>query len=195
MKLAETLSDLVDQLRHEGVDFAVIGGLAASARGEARFTRDVDIAVSVVRDAEAERLIFKLSEAGYEILGTVEQDATTRLAAARLRHDSGVVCDLMFATSGIEPEIVDSAKTIELFPQLHVPTASAETLLAMKTLSATPQRPRDLGDIRAILGANPAFDESVVRQLLELMEARGYGRGQTLVDKWEGLLTQLSDQD
>ena len=35
---------------------ALVGGLAVSARAEPRFTRDVDLAVAVVSDDEAERL-------------------------------------------------------------------------------------------------------------------------------------------
>ena len=97
MKLAEALRDLVTHLNEDGVEFAVVGGLAASAHGEARFTRDVDIAVSIVDDAQAEALLFGLSSRGYVVVTTVEQDAAERLATARLRHRNGVVCDLAFA--------------------------------------------------------------------------------------------------
>src|SRR5690606_32344572 len=117
----------------------------------------------------------------------VEQDATGRLATARLRDPEGVVCDLAFATAGIEREVVGRAESLELFPGLEVPTASVESLLAMKVLSATPQRPRDLEDIRAMLVANPGFDQSAVAELLETIERRGYGRGQRLLDKWSEL--------
>jgi hypothetical protein len=36
---------------------ALVGGLAVSVRAEVRFTRDVDIAVRVASDAEAEALV------------------------------------------------------------------------------------------------------------------------------------------
>jgi predicted nucleotidyltransferase len=47
MQLADSLKVLARHLDAIDAPFAVIGGLAASARGEARFTRDIDLAVSV----------------------------------------------------------------------------------------------------------------------------------------------------
>lgn len=184
MKLADALQDLVRDLREQGAAFAVVGGLAASARGEVRFTRDVDVAVAVGSDEAAEALLFGLSRRGYVVVATVEQEATSRLATARLRHRDGIVCDLAFATSGIEGEVVRSAETLEIFPDVLVPTASPAALLAMKTLSVNPQRPRDLEDIRAILAANPALREAEVTLLLEAVQTRGYARGQDLLEKW-----------
>jgi Nucleotidyl transferase AbiEii toxin, Type IV TA system len=184
LKLAEALLSLVQRLEGHGVRFAVVGGLAASARGEARFTRDVDVATAVDTDEDAEAVVFSLQQAGYLLLATVEQDAAKRLATARLRNPQGIVCDLIFATSGIEREVVESAEPLELFEHVLVPTATAEALLAMKTLSASAKRARDLEDIRAILLENPSFDEARVKELLGTIERRGYARGQRLLEKW-----------
>lgn len=54
MKLALVLRDLSADLSQIGVSFAVVGGIAASARGEPRFTRDVDVVVAVSGDEQAE---------------------------------------------------------------------------------------------------------------------------------------------
>ena len=191
MKLADSLRDLARHLRAIHVDFAVIGGLAASARGEARFTRDIDIAVSVEGDTRAEEILFELGQRGHRVIATVEQELVGRLATARSIDARGVVCDLVFATCGVEREVVALAQEIELFPGADLPTASVEALLAMKTLSAVPARPRDLGDIQAMVRANPEFDENVVHGLLMTIEARGYARGQVLMKKWEELKRQL----
>jgi hypothetical protein len=80
---------------------------------------------------------------------------------------------------------------IEIFPGILVPTASAEAIVAMKILSATPQRPRDLGDIQAILRASPTLDHARISTLLELITARDYSRGQDLVEKWRRLRVEL----
>lgn len=191
MKLAKGLVDLSRQLSDAGVPFALVGGIAASARGEARFTRDIDVAVVVQDDAEAEKVVFLLVEQGYLVTATVEQEVTGRMATARLRNANGIVCDLIFATTGIESEIVQEAELVEVFSKVHVPTATAEALLAMKTLSATPQRPRDSGDIQAIVLANPDFDESRVLHYLNAINQRGCARGQQLEQKWMQLRTQL----
>lgn len=54
--LAPLLRTVVGQLQAVPVAHALVGGLAVSVRTEPRFTRDVDLAVGVVDDAEAETL-------------------------------------------------------------------------------------------------------------------------------------------
>jgi hypothetical protein len=191
VKLARVLGELGRELELNGVAYAVVGGLAASARGEARFTRDIDVALPVDNDEQAEQCIHQFVRNGYVVVATVKQDATQRLATARLRRPDGSVCDLIFATSGIERETIESAQRIESFPGLLVPTASAEAIVAMKVLSATSQRPRDLGDIQAILRANPTLDHDRISTLLELIATRGYSRGQDLAEKWRKLRVEL----
>ena len=56
----ETLADL-------GYPWALVGGLAVSARAEPRFTRDVDFAVALKSDREAEVLILAVQARGYRI--------------------------------------------------------------------------------------------------------------------------------
>src|SRR5688572_14083173 len=95
----------LDQLRRP---WALVGGMAISARTEPRFTRDVDVAVVVASDADAERLVVSLKERGFAILALVEHEALGRLATVRLvshgEAAAGVVVDLLFASSGIEAE-------------------------------------------------------------------------------------------
>jgi hypothetical protein len=191
MKLAAALAALGRELEARGTPYALVGGIAASARGEARFTRDIDVAVVVSGDDEAEDLLFRLRGRGYVPIATVEHELAKRLATARLRDPNGVVCDLIFASSGIERETVDTAEVTEVFPDCSVPTACVETLLAMKVLASTSARPRDAGDIRAMVLANPTFDEARVKAYLTLVEQRGYARGQRLLPKWRKLRKQL----
>jgi hypothetical protein len=141
LKLARVLGELAALLEGQGTPYAVVGGLAASARGEARFTRDIDVALMVDNDDQAEQCIHGFVQQGYVVIATVEQVTTHRLATARLRHPDGVVCDLIFATCGIESEVVASAQRVEVFPGKWVTTATAESMIAMKVLSATAKRP------------------------------------------------------
>ncbi len=79
--------------------FALIGGLAVSARSEPRFTRDADFVVAVSSDAEAESVAYDLMQAGYRLMTMLEQDARGRLAGLRLLSPATpVVIDLMFAS-------------------------------------------------------------------------------------------------
>src|SRR4051812_17183338 len=104
-------------LGEEGQAAALVGGLAVSARTEPRFTRDVDLALSVRDDRHAERVVQHLLSHGYRVLGIVEQEAVKRLATVRFGQpgetSAGVVADLLFASSGIEPEIVAAAEPLE----------------------------------------------------------------------------------
>jgi hypothetical protein len=67
-----------------GARWAVIGGLAVAFRAEPRFTKDVDLAVAVADDAEAEGIVNRLQVRGYALTSLVEQDYVKRLATARL---------------------------------------------------------------------------------------------------------------
>ncbi|MDX2020657.1 MAG: hypothetical protein SF187_10470 [Deltaproteobacteria bacterium] len=109
----------------------------------------------------------------------------------RLEARTRAACDFIFATTGIEAEIVRNASATEVFADVLVPTATAEALLAMKTLASTPQRPRDAGDIRAIVLANPDFDEAKVIEYLRTIAQRGCARGQDLEEKWRRLRREL----
>src|SRR5258706_9470243 len=55
--IERALAAAVDSLRSAKREFALVGGLAVSVRAEVRFTRDVDLAVRVADDADAERLM------------------------------------------------------------------------------------------------------------------------------------------
>ena len=94
------------------VHFALIGGLAVSARSEPRFTRDVDLIVDTPTDEDAERLIRSLMGRGYGIHAQLEQKTINRLATCRLierdKEDS-VIVDLFFANFGIEAEVLTAA--------------------------------------------------------------------------------------
>lgn len=187
MKLASVLRDLTADLTQLGASFAVVGGIAASARGEPRFTRDVDVAVAVSGDEQAEGILFQLGRLGYVVRATVEHDAVGRLATARLQHSSGVICDLIFATCGVEAEIVGDAESLDVFDDVEVMTATTEGLLAMKVLSATDQRPRDLEDIRSLIQAQAVYDERRLVELLGLITERGFDRRQDLFAKWSAI--------
>lgn len=186
-RLESALEQLCHALASHGQSFALVGGLAVSARAEPRFTRDLDVAVVASDDEAAERVVHQLVQAGYQVLATVEQDSAHRLATARLlppgETPSGIVADLLFASSGIERELISSATTTDLFPGLVMPVATVGHLLALKVLSLTDARPQDLVDIRSLLAVAKKADVEQARQALELIEGRGFGRGKRLIDE------------
>ena len=131
MLLLEALEQVLSHLQDQGARAAVLGGLAVSVWTEPRFTRDVDLAVAVQDDAVAELLIRRLTERGYRLVATVEQKVAARLATARLlppgESEEGMIVDLLFASSGIEPEIVDAAVDVDIGGSTPVCSVSAST--------------------------------------------------------------------
>jgi predicted nucleotidyltransferase len=186
------LVDIVRELTERGRQFALVGGLAVSIRAEVRFTRDVDIAVAVNDDADAESLIFELKQSGYMPIVTVEHELRARLSTVRLLSTVGIKVDLLFASCGIEPEIVQRATSVELKDSTRMPVASSEELIAMKILSMTEQRLQDRMDVQRLIQFGVDLDMDRVRNNLALITERGYHRDQDLLSKLNLVLNQLA---
>ncbi|MDQ3350952.1 MAG: nucleotidyl transferase AbiEii/AbiGii toxin family protein [Actinomycetota bacterium] len=186
-----SLVDAVGALRGVGARSALVGGLAVSARAEPRLTRDADFAVAVGSDEDAERVVRALIAEGYALLAAVEQEAVGRLATVRLTRATdqhSTVTDLLFASSGIEPEIVDAAEDIEIVPGVVVPVATIGHLIATKLLARDDRsRPTDADDLRALASRAEAVDWRQAEIAVALITARGFARGRDL----EASLTQL----
>jgi hypothetical protein len=148
--------------------------------------------VALASDAEAEALIRKLRAQGYRIEAVVEQDAVGRLATVRLTRSSeprGPVIDLLFASSGIEPEVVAAAESIEVLPNLTMGVARVGHLIALKVLSRDDvTRPQDLVDLRALLRVASLDELTRARDSLALIAVRGYHRDRDLMSDINALL-------
>lgn len=177
-------------IERRGLGYCLVGGFAVSVRTEPRFTRDLDLAVAVHDDAEAERLTSSLLDAGFHAEAMVEQDAVGRLATVRLVDADGWRVDLLFASSGIEAELVAAATPLDVLPGLVVPVASLGHLVALKLLARDDDtRPQDAGDLRALRDAATDDDVTEASRAVTLIDQRGYGRGRDLpaaLDAWIG---------
>jgi ActR/RegA family two-component response regulator len=191
-RLESALRNIVRDLDELGWRFALLGGFAVSAHVEPRTTKDVDVAVLVEGDADAESLAFALSQRGYTVDSTVEHKKTGRLATLRTMSPSGAVVDLLFASSGIEPEVVASASELEILDGLIVPVATVAHLIAMKILARDDRmRPQDRLDLAGLFRKATAEDITVAIKALELIDQRGYGRGRQLLDELQHALDEL----
>jgi predicted nucleotidyltransferase len=184
MLLLEALEHVLSRLEEQGVQVALLGGLAVSAWTAPRFTRDVDLAVAVRADADAERLIRDLSARGYRLTTTVEQKAAGRLATARLlapgETEEGIVVDLLFASSGIESEVVEAALDVHIGASGVVRVARVGHLVALKLLSQDSARPQDAVDLHALRSVLDADQIELAREACNLITCRGYNRGRDL---------------
>lgn len=173
------------ELNKQPQAWALVGGLAVSVRTEPRFTRDLDLAVAVTNDSEAESLVHRLHSAGFQTFATVEHEKTKRLATARIApfgsSPRGLVLDVLFASSGIEAEICMAAENLLVFPDISVPVATIHHLIALKVLSRDDRtRPQDSADLRQlIINASPA-DLKLAITAAHLIEHRGFNRDRDL---------------
>lgn len=169
-----------------------------SVRTEPRLTRDADLAVAVAGDRDAEALVLALQGRGWRVAAAIEQDAAGRLATVRLapagKDAAGTVVDLLFASSGIEPEIVAAAESIEAVPGLDVPVARVGHLIALKVLARDDRtRPQDRVDLAALLRSAGDAALAEARESLALVARRGFQRGRDLLAALEAALTEFRD--
>jgi len=182
--LAAALIRARTELERLGVRWALVGGLALAVRAEPRQTRDVDLAIVVSNDTEAEFLVRELTSRGFRFLeedAVMEHSPSKRLAVVRLQPPPGdersAVVDLLFHSSGIEQEVVAAADELEVFPGLQLPVATRGHLIALKVLAS---RPQDVADADSLLRFANGDDIAQAREALDLIERRGCDRGKDL---------------
>ena len=194
-RLQRALTRLATDLRQLEVRWALVGGLAVSARGEPRTTRDVDLAVAVEDNPELESLVRDLQARGYRIASPphehldVDRIATVHLLAPGVE---GVVVDLLSATSGIEPEVVAAAEVLEVYPGFSVPVVTTGHLLALKALAG---RFKDLADFTSLMQYADESHLQDAREALELISRRGYDRGKDLQAEFARLVDAARRSD
>jgi hypothetical protein len=171
------------------VRWALIGGLAISIRSVPRFTKDLDFAIAVADDSEAEGVVHRLCGRGYQPVEVLEQEYVKRLSGVRLeRSESDVIVDLLFASSGIENEVVASATRLEVLPRLSAPVATIGHLIALKTLAG---RNQDLTDLGTLIPAASAGDLEIAHEAVRLIQARGFNREQNVRADLDKLIADL----
>lgn len=183
-------------LRQLRLNWALVGGMAVSVRAEPRTTRDLDVSIAVMDDLEAEATVRELMSHGYRLHATpLEHLDTNRIATVRFltpsRDPQQVVFDALFASSGIEHEVVASAETIEVLPGLSVPVARLGHLLALKTLAG---RHQDITDIKSLIRFAEEPDLHMAREALELIARRGFDRGKDLQAEFTKFLDQAVEE-
>jgi hypothetical protein len=194
-RLQRALEEILGELDRFGRRSALLGGLAVSVHAEPRFTRDVDLAVAVSNDADAEELVSQLRGRGYRVLTVVEQTATRRLATVRLappgEPDAGILVDLLFASSGIEPEIVEAAGRLRVFEDVETAVIRRGHLIALKILARDDdRRPMDRADLIALIRGASEADLDEAREALELIAQRGFARGKDLLAGLDAMLVR-----
>jgi hypothetical protein len=155
--------------------------------------------VSVQSDEEADGIVFGMRHRGYAPVDVIVHSDTGRVAMVRMalprEAATGPDLDLLFATTGIEPEIVGAAKPVAVVPGAVMPTAARGHLIAAKLVSYDEQRrPQDRVDILALLKKATPADVTLARKAVKLITKRGYNRGRDLavdLEKFVEILKKL----
>ena len=179
-------------LRAIRVPWAFVGGIAVAVRAMPRFTNDIDVAIAVGGDREAERIALTLRGRGYS--DHPEQpfleNPDGSLRAVRMLSpkapQTSLVVDLLFRFSGVESEVVNAAQLVTLFPGQALPVVRTGHLLALKVHAG---RPKDEEDVRQILRVASDSDLHLARETLQLIDRRGFSK----VDDLLAELAKLRD--
>ena len=142
-EMDDALVELSSWLSENGIGHMVIGGFAVTIWGEPRFTRDLDVTVSVPADKIGEivdRICVRFRSLSGDPLKFVTE---TRVLPIMVE---ATPVDLIFAALPYEEDAIARARPIHL-KDGSVPVCSPEDLILHKIVS---QRPRDHEDIEGI---------------------------------------------
>ena len=193
--LGRAITSVVVWLNNNQIKYALVGGLAVSFRALERATKDIDVAIATTDDTEAENIILSLQSLGFHPATLLENKKQKRISTVRLLSAEfpGVYLDLLFATSGIEPEVVESAEPVEVLPEVIVQLATRPSLLAMKVLSSTSKhRRQDLLDIDNLFAEATTEEIIHAKKLVSLIQERGFNHQQDLLALFDKLLTEFN---
>lgn len=191
--LLRRLADDFGALRRQ---WGLAGGLAVNAWTGAGDLDDIDVVVAASGDDQAETLVRVLHERGYSAVTQVEDEDMGRLASVSLQvlgAKEEAPVQLIFASSGIEPEIAGAAVEREVFG-VRLPVAVPGHLIAMKLLSHGPGRPQDAEDIRALLGAADGDEFQRAEDAFTLIADRGFTRGRDLRAEYQRFISRASEE-
>ena len=164
--------------------FAVVDGVAAEG-DTAHVTNAVDFAVGADDDADVQSILDALRAQGFE--ARIAERSKGRMSAAQLDWGDDDV-RLLFASTGIEREIVNDARDAEVTGVGRLRLARVEDLLAVKIVRIAATRPRDRADAHVLLMQNPELRLGDVSERLALITSRGFHREQDLAAKLQFLL-------
>lgn len=227
----------------DGLDmpWALAGSLAVSARLEPAYMTHAGVVLHVSDEELAHRTLDRLQETGLHLLSVTEQMSVKNwdhehgrpadpanieiephpngvVAGARLVDDTGdrdLELDLVFAASGIEPEIIAAADRLEILPGQPFAVARTGHLIALTLLSYSETgRPplaanfasmdeysseqayegiREHADLNALTGAAREEDWRLAWEAVDLMATRSATRSRDLRAAMAAFLAEAAD--
>lgn len=134
----------------QGVDWAIIGGVATRAYMPERMTKDLDI---LVQQKQGDTVIEKLKQAGYQIASRLAIPGYT------MRSPEGIEVDVIFRS---DPWLKEAFSKV-VFDAAGYPILGLPYLILLKM---TAQRAQDLADVTRMLGLASDADLKEVRKVV-----------------------------
>jgi hypothetical protein len=179
--LLRVLVSLQERLEAANIPSALIGGLAVSAWGNPRLTRDIDIKVLLRRD-ERKRLLDLLGD-DYRSLHADPDSALKHNGIVFVLSSDGKRIDIALADTAFDEQIIARAQLVEVLPNLKARVCSAEDLVVLKIIAIRPQDQQDVATIIQRQGNN-LNDAYILKWLKDFEKAID---DSTLVDTYQRL--------
>ena len=141
MNLYDELLLVVRALDEDGVDYALVGGLAVGVWGAPRATKDIDL---LVRAADVALAKTALRSRGYtlEALPMQFTDGMQMQRVSKLVEGQLVTVDLILVDHNLEP--IWQSRQRRAIESAELSVVSREALIAMKVAAGRPQDQADV---------------------------------------------------
>lgn len=194
----EELKKIIQDLKTLQANWALVGGLACSIYAEPRTTKDIDLVLALSEKAQLDEIVNKMLKLGYhnkQVLMHLNPAHRLGLRVSlKSNKDYAIPIDLLTATCGIEQEIVENSKSIEILPSIVLPVAMLSHILAMKILSQNNhERIRDRADAISLISNASNEDLQKTRKALSLITERKFNRDKDLLLEFETLLESVKN--
>jgi hypothetical protein len=164
----ESVQKLLSQFDYQGV---IIGGIAVSLLGQARFTEDLD-ALVLLSIEDIPDFLAAAHQVGIEPRIAEADEFARRNRVLLLRHAASQTnIDISLGILPFEEEMVARSQVHEIDDALKIHLPTPEDLIIMKAIA---HRPKDLLDIQGIIRSHPQLDRERIQmwvvQFADLLE-------------------------
>ena len=133
-------------LTRKKIPYVFIGGIAVQKWGQPRFTKDVDLTISVPVE-ETEKFIERITQ---NFKGRIAdlQEFARQTRVVLIYASNGREVDISLALPGYEDVLMQRAQSFKLAPRKIVRVCSPEDLIIHKAVAG---RPQDLMDLQSVV--------------------------------------------
>jgi hypothetical protein len=147
--LYDALFAVIDELDRDGIEHALVGGLALAVHGAPRATTDIDL---LVPEGAVERAVAAVKRAGFpfEALPMQFRDGMKLRRVSRIEAGETLTVDLILADANLGP-VWSSRAQYESAHGRRLWVVGRDALIAMKVAAG---RPQDLADVERLREAD-----------------------------------------